>query len=225
MHPTFAALHKFSVSKARKAQSLLSRKIVTEDRLPQKIKLIAGVDVAYIGDLAIGAVAVLDFESLELLERQTATTEAKLPYIPTLLSFREIPPAIACIKKLRIQPDVFLADGQGIAHPYRCGFASHLGLALGKPTIGVAKSRLTGEPTTIAGQVFLVQKDQIIGAVVTTREGVKPVYVSVGHLISLETAVKIAKQCVRNSKIPEPVLQAHKIASEERRRVQEKHKT
>jgi deoxyribonuclease V len=225
MHPTFAALHKFSVSKARKAQSLLSRKIVTEDRLPQKIKLIAGVDVAYIGDLAIGAVAVLDFESLELLERQTATTEAKLPYIPTLLSFREIPPAIACIKKLRIQPDVFLADGQGIAHPYRCGFASHLGLALGKPTIGVAKSRLTGEPTTIAGQVFLVQKDQIIGAVVTTREGVKPVYVSVGHLISLETAVKISKQCVRNSKIPEPVLQAHKIASEERRRVQEKHKT
>jgi deoxyribonuclease V len=225
MHPTFAALHKFSVSKARKAQSLLSRKIVTEDRLPQKIKLIAGVDVAYIGDLAIGAVAVLDFESLELLEQQTATTEAKLPYIPTLLSFREIPPAIACIKKLRLKPDVFLADGQGIAHPYRCGFASHLGLALGKPTIGVAKSRLTGEPTTIAGQVFLVQNDRIIGAVVTTREGVKPVYVSVGHLISLETAVKIAKQCVRNSRIPEPVLQAHKIASEERKRMQEKHKT
>jgi deoxyribonuclease V len=225
MHPTFAALHKFSVSKARKAQSLLSRKIVTEDRLPQKIKLIAGVDVAYIGELAIGAVAVLDFESLELLERQTATTEVKLPYIPTLLSFREIPPAIACIKKLRVQPDVFLADGQGIAHPYRCGFASHLGLALGKPTIGVAKSRLTGEPTTIAGQVFLFQKDQIIGAVVTTRECVKPVYVSVGHLISLETAVKIAKQCVRNSKIPEPVLQAHKIASEEKRKVQAKHKT
>jgi deoxyribonuclease V len=225
MHPTIAALHKFSVSKARKAQSLLSRKIVTEDRLPQKIKLIAGVDVAYIGELAIGAVAVLDFESLELLERQTATTEVKLPYIPTLLSFREIPPAIACIKKLRMQPDVFLADGQGIAHPYRCGFASHLGLALGKPTIGVAKSRLIGEPTTIAGQVFLVQKDQIIGAVVTTKEGVKPVYVSVGHLISLETAVKIAKQCVRNSRIPEPVLQAHKIASEERKRVQAKHKT
>lgn len=225
MHPTFAALHKFSVSKARKAQSLLSRKIVTEDRLPQKIKRIAGVDVAYIGELAISAVAVLDFESLELLERQTATTEAKLPYIPTLLSFREIPPAIACIKKLRIQPDVFLADGQGIAHSYRCGFASHLGLALGKPTIGVAKSRLTGEPTTIARQVFLVQKDQIIGAVVTTRESVKPVYVSVGHLISLETAVKIAKQCVRNSRIPEPVLQAHKIASEERKRVQAKHKT
>jgi len=220
MHPSFAALHKFSVSKAHKAQSLLSRKIITEDRLPPKIKLVAGVDVAYIGGLAIGAVAVLDFESLELLEQQTAMSEAKFPYIPTLLSFREIPPAIACIKKLRMQPDVFLADGQGIAHPYGCGFASHLGLATGKPTFGVAKSRLIGEPTMIGDHAFLVLKERVIGAVVTTKEGAKPVYVSVGHLISLETAVKLTKHCARNSRIPEPILQAHKIASEERRKVQ-----
>jgi deoxyribonuclease V len=220
MHPSFAALHKFSVSKAHKAQSLLSRKVIAEDRLPQKIKRVAGVDVAYIGEWAIGAVAVLDFESLELLEQQTATSEAKFPYIPTLLSFREIPAAVACIKKLRMQPDVFLADGQGIAHPYGCGFASHLGLAIGKPTVGVAKSRLIGEPTMMADRAFLVQNDRVIGAVVTTKEGVKPVYVSVGHLISLETAVKIVMQCVRNSRIPEPILQAHKIASEERRKVQ-----
>jgi deoxyribonuclease V len=169
--------------------------------------------------LAIGAVAVLDYETLELLEWQTATSEVKFPYIPTLLSFREIPPAVACIKNLKLTPDVFLADGQGIAHPYGCGFASHLGLAIGKPTIGVAKSRLSGEPTTIADQVFLVQKGQVIGAVVTTKEGVKPVYVSVGHLISLATAVKIAKHCVRHSRIPEPLLQAHKIAAEEKRKV------
>ena len=220
MHPSFAVLHKFSVSKAHKAQSLLSRKIITEDRLPQKIKLVAGVDVAYIGGLAIGAVAVLDFESLELLEQQTATSEAKFPYIPTLLSFREIPAAVACIKKLRMQPDVFLADGQGIAHPYGCGFASHLGLAIGKPTFGVAKSRLIGEPTMIGDHAFLVLKERVIGAVVTTKEGAKPVYVSVGHLISLETAVKLTKHCARNSRIPEPILQAHKIASEERRKVQ-----
>ena len=220
MHPSFAALHKFSVSKAHKAQSLLSRKIITEDRLPPKIKLVAGVDVAYIGELAIGAVAVLDFESLELLEQQTATSEARFPYVPTLLSFREIPAAVACIKKLRMQPDVFLADGQGIAHPYGGGFARHLGLAIGKPTVGVAKSRLIGEPTMIGDHAFLVLKERVIGAVVTTKEGTKPVYVSIGHLISLETAVKIAKQCVRNGRIPEPILQAHKIASEERRKVQ-----
>ena len=166
----------------------------------------------------------MDYKSLELLEQQTATCEVKFPYIPTLLSFREIPPAVACIKKLRLQPDVLLADGQGIAHPYRCGFASHLGLARGKPTVGVAKSRLVGEPTTISGEVFLVQNGQIIGAVVTTKEGVKPVYVSVGHLTSLETAMKIAKHCVRNSRVPEPIWQAHKIAAEEKRKVQAKHK-
>jgi deoxyribonuclease V len=133
-----------------------------------------------------------------------------------LLSFREIPPAVACIRRLKLQPDVFLADGQGVAHPYRCGFASHLGLALGKPTIGVAKSRLIGKPTEVGEKVFLVENGQIIGSVITTKESAKPVYVSVGHLISLRTAIKIVKHCVRNNRIPEPLLLAHKIASEER---------
>jgi deoxyribonuclease V len=225
MHPPVAAVHKFSVSKAHKTQLRLSHKVITEDLLPKKISRVAGVDAAYVDELAIGAVAVLDYESLELLERQTATCEVKFPYIPTLLSFREIPPAVACLKKLRLQPDVILVDGQGIAHPYRCGFASHLGLAIGKPTVGVAKSRLVGEPKMIGKQVFLVQNGQIIGAVVTTKEGVKPVYVSVGHLMSLGTAVEIAKHCVRNSRIPEPLLQAHKIAAEEKQKVRTKHKT
>jgi deoxyribonuclease V len=225
MYLTVATVHKFSVSKAHETQLRLSQKIISEDRLPQKINYIAGVDVAYAGELAIGAVAVLDYESLGLLESQTATCEVKFPYIPTLLSFREIPPTVACIKKLKLQPDVLLADGQGIAHPYGCGFASHIGLAIGKPTIGVAKSRLIGKPTEIAGEDFLVQKGQVISEVVTTKEGAKPVFVSVGHLISLGTAVKIVKHCARNSRIPEPILQAHKIASEEKRKVQAKHKT
>jgi deoxyribonuclease V len=207
-----ATLRNFSIPKAHKAQVRLSQKIVSEDRLPEKIRLIAGVDVAYAGETAIGAVAVLDYESLELLERQTATCTVRFPYIPTLLSFREIPAAIACTKKLKLQPDVFLVDGQGIAHPYRCGFASHLGLALRKPMVGVAKSRLVGEPAN----AYLVDKGQIIGAVVTTKEGSKPVFVSVGHLVSLETAVKIVKHCLRNSRIPEPLLQAHEIATAER---------
>ncbi len=198
----------------------MSKKIIAEDRLPEKIACIAGVDVAYSDELAIGAVAVLDYESLELLESQIALCAVKFPYIPTLLSFREIPPAVACIKKLKLQPDVFLVDGQGIAHPYGCGFASHLGLALGKPTIGVAKSRLIGTPTEVAGKGFLVHKGQIIGSLVALREGSKPVFVSVGHLVSLETAVKIVKHCVRGSRIPEPLLQAHRIASEKRRETQ-----
>jgi deoxyribonuclease V len=225
MYLTVATVHNFSVSKAHKAQMLLAEKVIAEDRLPKKINYIAGVDVAYAGELAIGAVAVLDYKSLELLESRIVTCEVKFPYIPTLLSFREIPPTVACIKKLKLQPDVLLADGQGIAHPYGCGFASHIGLAIGKPTVGVAKSRLIGKPAKIAGEDFLVQKGQVISAVVTTKEGAKPVFVSVGHLISLETAVKIVKHCVRNSRIPKPILQAHNIASEEKRKVQAKHKT
>ena len=213
---TAATMRKFSISKAHKAQAYLSKKVVSEDRLPERISLVAGVDVAYAGELAIGAVAVLDYESLELLESQTAMCQVKFPYIPTLLSFREVPPATACIRRLKLQPDVFLADGQGIAHPYKCGFASHLGLAIGKPTIGVAKSRLIGKPTGIGEDVFLVENGQIIGSMVTTKEGAKPVYVSVGHLISLGTAIKIVKHCVGNNRIPEPLLQAHKIASQER---------
>jgi deoxyribonuclease V len=218
MTTAFATPRNFSITKAHKAQACLSKRIIQEDRLPQKIRLVAGVDLAYAGESAIGAATVLDYESLELVEQQTALCPARFPYVPTLLSFREIPPAVACIRKLKRQPDVFLVDGQGLAHPYRCGFASHLGLVLGKPTIGVAKSRLIGESTVIGSDVFLVDKGQVICAVITTKENVKPVYVSVGHLVSLETAVKIVKHCVLRSRIPEPTLQAHKIATAERQR-------
>lgn len=207
----------FSVPKAHKAQTLLSKKIVTQDRLPEKIRLVAGVDVAYAEELAVGAVAVMDFDSMELLESQTATCTVRFPYFPTLLSFRELPPAIAAIRKLRLQPDVFLADAHGLAHPRRFGFACHLGLALGKPTIGVAKSRLIGEATQIGKDVFLVHDGETVGAVVTTRKGAKPVYVSVGHLVSLSTAVKIVKHCTRGGRLPAPLLAAHKIASKKRR--------
>jgi deoxyribonuclease V len=213
----------FSVEKAHKTQLCLSQKIILEDKLPRQIKTVAGVDVSYVGNIGIGALAVLDYESLKLLESQVAACQVKMPYIPTLLSFREIPPAMASIKKLKIQPDVFLVDAQGLAHPYRCGFASHLGLIMGKPTIGAAKSRLIGEPVKMNGQTFLVDKGEVIGAVVTTKQGAKPIYVSVGHMVSLETAVKIVKHCAKN-RIPEPTLQAHNLATKERIRLARKAK-
>jgi deoxyribonuclease V len=208
----------FSVEKAHKTQLCLSQKIILEDRLPRQIKTVAGVDVSYVGNIGVAASTVLDYESLELLESQVATCQVKMPYIPTLLSFREIPPAMASIKKLKIQPDVFLVDAQGLAHPYRCGFASHLGLVIGKPTVGAAKSRLIGEPVEMNGQTFLVDRGEVIGAVVTTKQGAKPIYVSIGHMVSLETAVKIVKHCAK-SRIPEPTLQAHKLATKERIRL------
>ncbi len=205
----------FSVKKAHNTQVCISKKLILEDRLPQKIRTVGGVDVSYVGNVGIGAITVLDYESLELLEAQVATCEVKMPYIPTLLSFRELPPAMAAIKKLKIQPDVFLVDAQGLAHPYRCGFASHLGLALGKPTVGAAKSRLIGTPVEKDGRTLLVDKGEVIGEVVTTKPGAKPIYVSIGHMVSLETAVKIVKHCSRG-RIPEPLLQAHNLATKHR---------
>ena len=163
----------FSLEKAHRTQICLSKKIILEDRLPKQVKMVAGVDVSYVGELGIGAAVVLDYESLMLLESEVAICHVRMPYIPTLLSFREIPPAMAAIKKLKIQPDVFLVDAHGYAHPYRCGFASHLGLALGKPTIGVAKSRLIGKPVEIQGQTFLVDKEEVIGAMVNTKQKCK----------------------------------------------------
>jgi deoxyribonuclease V len=208
----------FSVKTAHNAQLCLSKKLILEDRLPQKIRTVGGVDVHYVGSLGIGAVGVVDYESLELLETQVATCEVKMPYIPTLLSFRELPPAMAAVRKLKLQPDVFLVDAQGLAHPYRCGFASHLGLALGKPTVGAAKSRLIGKEVQQEGRTLLVDKGEVIGEVVTTRQGAKPVYVSSGHMVSLETAVKIVEHCSK-TRIPEPLRQAHNLATKQRIRL------
>lgn len=205
----------FSVQKAHKTQLCLSQKIIREDRLPPKLRTVAGVDVSYVGDVGIGALIVLDYDTLEPLGMQVATCQVKIPYIPTLLSFREIQPAMAVIKKLKIQPDVFLVDAQGLAHLYRCGFASHLGLILGKPTIGAAKSRLIGTPMDRDGETFLVDKDEVIGAIVTTRVGSKPVYVSIGHMVSLATAIEIVRHCSK-SRIPEPLRLAHELATKER---------
>jgi len=212
----------FSIKKAHRAQLWLSKKIVLQDRLPRKIRLVAGVDVAYFRDLSIGAVTVLDYDSLKLVESQTATCVTRIPYIPTLLSFREIPPIISSIKKLRVHPDLFLVDGQGLAHPYRCGLASHLGLVMNKPTIGVAKSRLFGrvENAESCGDVaFLKQEDNVVGAAVTTQRRSKPVYVSIGHMVSLIKAIKIVKECSHNNRIPEPLLKAHEMATAEKRKI------
>jgi len=212
----------FSVKKAHQTQLLLSKHIIFIDELPKKISLVAGVDVAYVNGTSIGAVAVLDYDSLKIVESKTALCETRFPYIPTLLSFREIPPTLSSIKKLRKQPDVLLVDGQGFAHPFRCGFASHLGLVLGKPTIGVAKSRLIGEAEENKVQedvALLRDKGQVIGAVVATKHDCKPVYVSVGHMISLQTAIKIVKHCTRDNRIPEPTLRAHELATLEKRKI------
>jgi deoxyribonuclease V len=217
---TSKTTHTFSVKKAHRLQLQLSKQIIFEDKLPKTIRLVAGVDVAYAKGMSIGAVAVLDYESLKLVESQIAFCETRFPYIPTLLSFRELPPTLLSIQKLQTKPDIFLVDGQGFAHPYRCGFASHLGLIIQKPTIGVAKSRLIGkiEQHDQRDIAFLKHKGEVVGAMVTTKHGQKPIYVSIGHMISLETAIQITKHCTQQ-RIPEPILMAHEIATCEKRKI------
>jgi deoxyribonuclease V len=207
----------FSIQKVHKTQTFLSQKVIKQDRLPQKICTVGGVDVAYLDNLGVAAATVVDYDSLKLLESEVAVCEVKMPYVPTLLSFRELPPAIAAIRKLKMCPDLFLVDAQGLAHPYRFGFACHLGLALGRPTIGVAKSRLFGEPVKVGAETFLVDRGEVVGAEVTTLEGYKPVYVSIGHMISLESAVEIVRH-MSKGRISEPILAAHNLATKERNR-------
>jgi len=209
------------VEKAHAVQLRLSKRVIDEDRLPRRIRCVAGVDVAYAKEVSVGAVAVLDSDSLSLIEFQVAYCKTRFPYVPTLLSFREIPPAFSAIKKLKAQPDVFLVDGQGVAHPYRLGFASHLGLVINEPTIGVAKSLLCGEVGKFndKGWAPIKDKGEIIGAAVATLSGGKPVYVSVGHKISLDRAITIVKHFTCGNRIPEPILKAHKIANEKKKKL------
>lgn len=207
---------KFSANKAHAMQLRLSKRVIREDILPKTIRYVGGVDVAYTKGISIGAVAVLNSSSLSLVESKIAAVRTRFPYIPTLLSFREIPPAFSVIRKLETQPDVFLVDGQGLAHPYRFGFATHLGVVTDRPTIGVAKSLLCGKAKTPSekGWMPIMDGKEIIGAIVVTKQSRKPVYVSVGHKVSLETAIEVVTQCTRGYRIPEPTRRAHIIATE-----------
>lgn len=219
----------FSIEEAHRKQIQLSKHIVFEDRLPKRVRRVAGVDVAHDEGVSIAAAVVLDYEKLEVCEVATAECETKFPYVPTLLSLREMQPALASIRKLRMNPDIFMIDAHGFAHPYRCGFACELGLAIGKPTIGVAKSLLVGEPRGRSGDVeFLWFGRRIVGASVESRNNSKPVFVSVGHMVSLETAIEIVRHCTLKSRVPKPIWKAHEAAIMEKRKlhilkVQQKH--
>jgi deoxyribonuclease V len=218
MHLPVKFSDEFSVKKAHAMQKRLAKLVVCEDMLPKKLSCVAGVDVAYTKQYSIGAVAVLDYKTLTVVEAETAKVKTCFPYIPTLLSFREIPPVLAAVRKLKTKSDVFLVDGQGIAHPYRLGFASHLGLLLDKTTIGVAKSLLCGKVGTFNQDSWapIVDKDEVIGAAVA-KDGKKPIYVSIGHKVSLERAKSVVKACTTLFRIPQPIRVAHIIANKQAR--------
>ena len=188
-----------------------------------EISLVAGADASYTkGSDEIYAVAVaLRYPDLTVVERVSARTTTSFPYIPGLLTFREGPALIEAFRRLQSEPDVIFFDGQGIAHPRGLGIASHLGVLLDRPTVGVAKNLLVGtaaDPGPARGSASPVRRDgETIGMAVRTKAGTKPVYVSVGHRIALAQAVDLVLATTRGYRLPEPTRQAHLFANEVRR--------
>ena len=207
-----------SISEAKAIQHQLRGQVVVEDRLGS-VDSVAGIDVGFDRQrgLSRAAVAVLRFPSLQLKEQVVAVTPTRFPYIPGLLSFREIPAILAALEKLTQLPDLLLCDGQGIAHPRRLGLASHLGVLTDLPAIGVAKKRLVGThepvPTDRGAWVTLEYEDTVVGAVLRTRVDVKPLFVSPGHRISLVTAIHYVMQCTTRFRLPETTRYAHRLAA------------
>ena len=207
-----------TVAEARRLQERLRTKVVARDRLAT-VRTVAGVDVGFEreGRITRAAVVVLDFPSLVPREQAVARVPTRFPYVPGYLSFREIPAVLAAIARLKVRPDLVLCDGQGLAHPRRFGLACHLGVLTGMATIGVAKSRLIGAheslPDAKGAWVALRDGDEVIGAVLRTRAGVRPLYVSVGHRVSLETAIHYVLRCTTRFRLPETTRLAHRLAS------------
>lgn len=208
-----------TTSEARIIQEELQKEVITEDQLTEPIKYVAGVDMGFEanGTISRAAVAVLSFPDLQLQEQSIAKRATTFPYIPGFLSFREIPAVLDALEQINTIPDIILCDGQGIAHPRRLGIASHLGVIIDMPTIGVAKSLLIGKyeevPQIKGSWQPLIHKNETIGAVLRTRPHVKPVYVSSGHRISLATAIDYVLRCTPKYRLPETTRIADKLAS------------
>jgi deoxyribonuclease V len=203
-----------SLAEARALQQRLRARVSERDRLGPVVR-VAGADVAYDEheDLLHAAVVVLDADSLEVLESASVCSKAPFPYVPGFLSFRELPALLAAFAKLRLRPDLLLADGHGRAHPRRFGIACHLGVSLDLPTIGCAQSRLVGLHRTLGvrrgSHVQLRQGSEVVGEVLRTRDGARPIYVSIGHRISLPTARRWVLRLTPRTRLPEPLRAAH----------------
>ncbi|MBI5814424.1 MAG: deoxyribonuclease V [Nitrospinae bacterium] len=182
----------------------------------EKVDTVAGVDVGIKEGMATAAVVVISYPALEVIEYAISVRPVEFPYVPGLLAFREIPAIIDAFEKLKHTPDMLMVDGQGYAHPRRFGLACHLGVELDLPSIGCGKTRLIGdyrEPARAKGSTEpLMDKREVVGRIVRTKDGVKPLFVSIGHRIDLDTAVKLVIGCVKRRRLPEPISIAHDVA-------------
>lgn len=214
------ALHEWTMDPARAValQKALAPRVICEDR-SGAVGRIVGVDIGFenAGATTRAAVVVLHWPSLEIVERVLHRSATRMPYRPGLLSFRELPAALEALDRVASPFELLMVDGMGIAHPRRLGIAAHLGLWLDMPAIGVGKSRLCGEhapaPPARGGWSPLMHRGERVGAVLRTREGVKPLYISTGHRLSLETAIDWVMHCLTRYRLPEPTRQADRLAS------------
>jgi deoxyribonuclease V len=187
--------------------------------LPPHFEVLGAADIAYLqlSKQLVAVILTFEWPQLRLLETVHVVAPVRFPYIPGLLSFREIPPLLEAHQQLQRPPEVLLCDGQGLAHPRKLGLACHLGLCLGIPTVGCAKKRLCGEHQPLElrrGQhTELRLKGTIVGEVFCSRDGVKPIYISPGHLADLDTSRQLIAQCLGRYRIPEPLRQAHQLAT------------
>ena len=216
----FQSLHPWQVTtqEAIAIQESLRHLVIREDRFAP-LQTVAGVDVGFEagGTITRAAVVVLRYPDLVPVETSVFRCPTTFPYVPGLLSFREAPAVLEALDSLSALPDLLMCDGQGLAHPRRVGLACHLGLCASLPSIGAAKSRLIGQHEPVGERRGdwqpLWDAEEIIGAALRTRPGARPLYISIGHRVSLETAIQLVLSCTLAYRLPEPARQAHRLAS------------
>lgn len=213
MKPKLRTRWRVTPRQAARLQEKLRARVVEEDQFGE-IRFLAGADMAFdpATDMAFAGVIVYRFPELEEVERSMARRQLRFPYVPGLLSFRETPVLMAAFARLRTEPDLVLIDGHGRAHPRRFGIACHFGVIFDRPTIGCAKSLLVGahrEPGRKAGAMSpLLFEGERVGVVLRTRDNVRPIYVTVGHRVSLDSAVNLVRRCLDGYRIPKPTREA-----------------
>ncbi len=202
------------------AQKLAAERAVIRDDF-MDIRLIAGIDQTFAGDMMLSGIVVLDYPSLEIVERVFSIEQVIFPYIPTFLSFREGPAIMSAFEKLKNRPDILMVDGAGINHPRRAGIATHIGVALDVPTIGITKKLLCGsgeEPVEVDEASPLLYEARKVGWLLKSIKRGRAIIVAPGHRVSLESSLSIVRSCLRGHKLPEPARLAHLYANEEKKR-------
>jgi deoxyribonuclease V len=204
-----------TVAEARRLQQTLAPRVIRRGTAAG-VTCVAGVDVHVRGEVAVAVAALVELPELDLIESAVAERPVTFPYVPGYLAFREVPVALDALRALGRPPDALLVDGHGLAHPRRFGLACHLGVVMDLPTAGCAKSRLIGRhgaPAATRGSTTALREGaQQIGTVLRTRDGVSPIFVSIGHRLTLRAAVSLALSCTGRFRQPEPLRQAHQAA-------------